>query len=173
MNLVLLISSFLILIGLFFTDELISIFASGFQGETLEAAVLLTRFSLIGIYFTLFIRILTAYLNYHKQFGIPNLIGIPMSLTVITSIFLSYHFYNISILAIGYISGLLFQFLILVVLSIKHNFRYVPRLKLSDKHLKIYYLLLSPLFWVHLLHNSISLLTAHLPLKLQKAQYPL
>jgi len=51
-NILLLICTVLILFGLIFTEQLVKVFALGFEGEILDLAVSFTRVSLLGIYFS-------------------------------------------------------------------------------------------------------------------------
>ena len=47
----------IIVFGLLFTDYIVKIFASGFEGDTLALAIKFTRISIFGIYFTCLINI--------------------------------------------------------------------------------------------------------------------
>lgn len=135
-NTLIVICTFIIIAGVVFAEGLVKVFASGFEGEVLRIAVLFTRITLVGIYFTILIRILSGYLNYKKYFAVPNLLGIPMSLIVILSIYLSYQLGMLEILAYGYVVALAVQFMILVFFSYKKNYRYKPVLNMKDEHIK-------------------------------------
>lgn len=135
-NTLLIFCTFIILTGFIFAEAIVKVFASGFEGEVLETAVLFTRITIVGIYFTILIRILSGYLNYKKYFAVPNLLGIPMSLIVILSIYLSYQLGIVEILAYGYVIALLIQFIILIFFSYKKNFRYKPVFNPKDEDLR-------------------------------------
>ncbi|PRO65337.1 murein biosynthesis integral membrane protein MurJ [Alkalicoccus urumqiensis] len=119
-----------------FAEPLVLVFASGFTGETLELAVYFTRVTLVGIYFTIFIRILSAYLNYQQLFAVPNLLGIPMSLIVITSIVLSAEFDMPELLAYGFVAALFVQWLILLGFSFAKKFKWKLVLDPKDPELR-------------------------------------
>jgi putative peptidoglycan lipid II flippase len=135
-NVLLVFSSIIILLGLLFTEPVVKVFASGFEGETLATAVYFTRITLLGIYFTIFIRILSAYLNYQKLFAVPNLLGIPMSLIVIASIITASETGNPSLLAYGLVAALAVQWLILLFFSYRKSFRYQKVFDLKDENLR-------------------------------------
>lgn len=143
-NTLLLLCTFIILAGFIFAEAIVKVFASGFEGEVLETAVLFTRITIVGIYFTILIRILSGYLNYKKYFAVPNLLGIPMSLIVILSIYLSYQLGVVEILAYGYVAALLVQFLILMFFSYKKSYRYKPVFNLKDEHIRNMFVLAIP-----------------------------
>ncbi|MBA2173745.1 murein biosynthesis integral membrane protein MurJ [Halobacillus locisalis] len=129
-------STFVLVLGWVFTEPLVRVFAKGFEGDILQLAITFTRWSLFGIYFTILIRILSAYLNYHKQFAVPNLIGIPMSLVVILSIYISFVFDFAVLLAAGYVVGLAVQLVMLTLYAYKHHFRYRWQLDFRNQYMK-------------------------------------
>ena len=51
-NILMVLCTFIVVFGLFFTEPLVKLFASGFQGENLVLAVQFTKIGLIGMYFT-------------------------------------------------------------------------------------------------------------------------
>ncbi|WP_010531396.1 murein biosynthesis integral membrane protein MurJ [Lentibacillus jeotgali] len=122
--------------ALVFTEPIVNVFASGFSGGNLNIAVLLTRITIIGIYFTLVIRILSAYLNYKKLFNVPALIGLPMNAVLILSIIFSYQLDLVIIMGIGYVTALFVQLLLLLYFSFKKGYRYKPAFDLKDTDLK-------------------------------------
>lgn len=134
----------IIILGLVFAGPIVRVFASGFEGSVFDTAVLFTRITLVGIYFTILIRILSAYLNYRKYFAVPNLLGIPMSIIVILSIILSDRTNTAEILAYGYVAALFVQFIILLIFSYRKQFRYRPVLNIKDEHMKTMLILAVP-----------------------------
>ncbi|TVT27275.1 murein biosynthesis integral membrane protein MurJ [Salinicoccus cyprini] len=126
----------IVILALIFTEYLVKVFAIGFEGETLALAVLFTRFSIFGIYFTIIIRILSAYLNYNKIFAVPSLIGIPMNFVLIAAIIISSRTDWILVLAIANVTALFVQFLIIIFFSHRHAFRFKPIFKPKDRHIK-------------------------------------
>ncbi len=129
-NILLLLCTALISIAVILSPLLVRIFASGFKGDTYTLAVSLTRITLIGIYFSVLMRILTGYLHVKGSYIIPGLTGIPFNIIVIISIILSRH--SIYILAAGTLLAMLSEFLMIVYASYKAGYRYIPVLDLKD-----------------------------------------
>lgn len=134
-NSLIIISTVIVVFSLLFTEQLVRLFASGFNGETLLIAILFTRVGLIGIYFTGLIFIFSSYLQLKGNYIIPALIGFPMNLIIILSIFLSCQT-NIMVLAIGSVTATAFQFLFLLPFIHKKGYRYKFILNIKDKHIK-------------------------------------
>jgi len=133
-NILIILSSIIIIIGLIYTSLIVKVFASGFEGETLNLAVKFTRISLIGIFFTVLVPLFIGFLQIKGNYNIPALIGFPMNLIVIISILISP--YNIYYLAIGVVVANVAQLLLLVPFVLKKGFRYQPLVYMNDKHIK-------------------------------------
>jgi len=99
-NILLLICTVLILFGLIFTEQLVKVFALGFEGEILDLAVSFTRVSLLGIYFSALNTVFNAFLQVKGNFAAPAAIGFPYNFCIIISIILSAKG-NLIILAFG------------------------------------------------------------------------
>ncbi len=125
----------MVAVVLLFTQPLVKLFASGFSGETLQLAVSSTRISILGIYFIVVRDIFAAYLKIHDNYLIPALIGFPMNLIIICSLFLGSKT-NIYVLAIGSVLATAFQLLLLLPLIKKTGYKYQPFLRLNEKHIK-------------------------------------
>ncbi|MBP2005775.1 murein biosynthesis integral membrane protein MurJ [Halobacillus andaensis] len=153
MNVLLVFCSLIVAAGLFFTEPIVKVFASGFEGETLQTAVGFTRVTIVGIYFTVLIRILSAYLNYKRYFAVPNLLGIPMSIIVILSIMISYQLNVVELLSFGYVAALLVQFLILLFFSYKKGYQYKPTFDMKDEHIRKMLVLAVPVILGSMVHQ--------------------
>jgi len=125
-----------VILALTFTEYLVKIFAIGFEGETLALAAMFTRFSIFGIYFTIVIRILSAYLNYKQVFAVPSLIGIPMNFVLVGAIILSSRMEWLYILAAANVLALFVQFLIIVFFAYRHSFRFQPVFDPKDRNIR-------------------------------------
>ncbi|WP_431800857.1 murein biosynthesis integral membrane protein MurJ [Halobacillus andaensis] len=152
-NVLLAFCTLIVAAGLFFTEPIVKVFASGFEGATLQTAVTFTRITILGIYFTIFIRVLSAYLNYKKYFAVPNLLGIPMSIIVILSIMISYQLNVVDLLAFGFVTALFVQLLILLLFAYKKGYHYKTTFDLKDEHLKKMLLLAVPVILGSMVHQ--------------------
>lgn len=155
-NILMLISTFFILFALFFTEPIVKIFASGFQGETLALAILFTRISLVGIYFSALTYVFSSFLRMKKNFIMPAFIGVPFNLVSILAMALSVK-YNILILAIGSVLAIAFQLVLLIPGAIKKGYRYSLTFDIKDTHIKkALYLSIPVMFGVSI--NQINVL---------------
>jgi putative peptidoglycan lipid II flippase len=129
-NIVLLLSTFLVVAMLAFPVQIVKVFASGFEGETLKIAVDFTRISAFSIYFTALVFVFNSYLEVNKRFFATMLSGLPLNLLIILFIFLSYEI-NFYLLSIGSVLAVAVQFLFLVPAirksGYKHRFVVAPR----------------------------------------------
>ncbi|XJS10995.1 murein biosynthesis integral membrane protein MurJ [Aerococcaceae bacterium WGS1372] len=128
-------SGILYLVSFIFTPQFVRVFASGFNEETVNIAIQLTRISVISVFFTGLIALSTAYLQIKDNFIIPALIGFPLNVTIIASIYLSTQTSYI-VLAIGFVIATASQLLIMIPGIYKTGFRYRLTIDLQDSDLR-------------------------------------
>lgn len=133
-NLLLLICTIIIASCLLFTDQIVKIFASGFEGETFLLTVQFTKINLFAMYFIGFVSIFSGYLQLKGNYIIPAIIGLPLNIIIIISIVLSTKF-NILVLAIGFVVAAAIQVILMVPFIKKKGYIYKSRLNLKDKHI--------------------------------------
>src|SRR5690606_6796217 len=75
--------------GLVFTKPFVRVLASGSCGESLELTIRFARISIFAIYFTGLIGIFSGYLRLNNSYLVPNVIGFPMNIIIILSLFIS------------------------------------------------------------------------------------
>jgi putative peptidoglycan lipid II flippase len=134
-NFLILICTLIVLIGVFFTEPIVKLFASGFEGETLQLAVTFTRISIFGVYFTGLCSIFTSYLQIQKNFTVPAFIGFPFNIIIILSIILSSKG-NVLLLSIGMLLAIASQLIFLLPFAYKKGYRYAFVLDRKDPSLK-------------------------------------
>jgi putative peptidoglycan lipid II flippase len=134
-NILLIMCTGIIVFGLLFTDQIVKIFASGFEGDTLVLAVKFTRISLLGIYFTGLLSVFKGFLQLKENYVVPALIGFPMSFFIILSILLSSKT-NILVLAIGSVIATASQLALLVPFVRKAGYRYKFVLDTKDEYIR-------------------------------------
>ncbi|MGI6423719.1 MAG: murein biosynthesis integral membrane protein MurJ [Tepidanaerobacteraceae bacterium] len=124
----------IVILGILFTGQIVKLFASGFEHDTLILAVQFTRISLVGIYFTGLIHILGSFLRIKGNYSIPALIGFPYNLIIILFIFLSSKS-DVWVLAVGSLIALAVQFGLLVPFAHKQGYRYKFKIDLKDEYI--------------------------------------
>lgn len=133
-NMLLIICSIIVLVGLLYTKQIVKIFASGFSGDNLALTVRFTRISLFAIYFTGIVSIFTGYLQIKNNYIIPALIGLPLNFFAIISIVLSQRT-NVLVLSIGFVIATASQVILMVPYMRKNKYKYRVKLDIKDKNL--------------------------------------
>ncbi|WP_289293175.1 murein biosynthesis integral membrane protein MurJ [Romboutsia ilealis] len=134
-NIVIAICIVLAILGFIFTEQLVKVFAMGFEGQTLKIAIDFTRITIIGIVFTGLSYVMTAYLHIKNNFTVPGLISVPKNIIIIASIILSVK-YNPYIMIWGTLIGISTEFLFQLPFAIKGGYKYQPYINIRDKYIK-------------------------------------
>lgn len=151
LNILLMISFFIIFIVLVFTDKIVWLFASGFDNETIEVAVFFTRICIISIIPFSLVYIFSAYLQSKSKFYVMTLIGLPLNMITILSIYLSSKI-NIYYLPIGSVLAIFSQLIFLIPIAIKNQYSYSFKTTLKSSYVKKVFILSLPV----ILGTSIS-----------------
>ena len=124
------------ILGLFFTDSIVKVFASGFTGDVLEIAIQFTRISLLGIVFTGLMSILNGYLQVNNHFYTAPIAAFVMNITTIISIAISSKTDPI-LLAVGALLSTILQFLVVYFITKKSDYTHKWRIDFKDENIKI------------------------------------
>lgn len=144
LSLVFLISTGLVLICQVYTENIVKIFAMGFEGETLELAVNFTRLSIFSIYFVTLGYVFKGFLQIKNKFIASTLTGYPLNIIIILSIAISFWTSNI-ILAVGSLVAIASQLFILIPASYKEGFRFKFTIDFRDDFIKQMLILAIPM----------------------------
>lgn len=134
-NILLLISTVLVVVGLIFTEPIVKLFASGFEGQTLAMAIRFTKLSLVGIYFTGTTYIYSAYLQLNNRFLTPALIGVPYNIIIIIAIAISAN-QDPLFLIVGSVLATASQLFILIPSIKRSGYSHIFKINFKDEHLK-------------------------------------
>lgn len=134
-NILIILCTIIIIVCFLFTEQIVKIFASGFEGETLALTVQFTKISLFAMYFTVIVSIFSGYLQIKNNYIAPALIGVPLNIVVIISIILSYKI-NVLFLAIGFVIASASQIPILIHYIKRNKYKYKLVFDLKDKNIK-------------------------------------
>lgn len=135
MNVLLIISTFIVALVFQFTEQTVLIFASGFEDKTLQLAVNFTRISIFSIYFSGIIFLFTSYLQSKNRFISTGLMTVPLNIVTIVSIFIGAK-YNLNYLALGGIAATFFQLLLILIDIKKSDYSYKLYFNIKDKNIK-------------------------------------
>ena len=134
-NVVLLLCTVIVVGGLIFTRPIVRVFASGFSGEILELTIRFARISIFAIYFTGLIGIFSGYLRLNNSYLVPNLIGFPMNIVIILSLFISSKT-SVYVLLVGTLLARVAECLFMVPFARRKGYRFQPVLNFRDENLK-------------------------------------
>lgn len=134
-NFLILLCSLFFVAGMFFTRQIVLLFASGFTGDTLNLAVKFTRITFVGVYFSGLTYICTSFLQVNNNFFIPSITGFPFNIAIIASIILSSKL-DIIILAYGIVVAMALHFLILVPFVFREGYKHRFVLNYNDENIR-------------------------------------
>jgi len=142
-NILLLLSTIIVVFVLIFTQSVVKLFASGFSGETLGLAVRFTRITVFGVYFTAVLNVFSGYLRVHEHYLAPVFISLPMNLVIIASLFLSAET-HVYVIAFGSLLAIASQLLFLIPFLRKAGYQYRLVVDWKDKYLRDMFLVALP-----------------------------
>lgn len=133
LNVVLVISTALAVLGMVFTRPIVSLIAMGFKGEVLELAVGFTRITFPMIIFIGMCQIFISFLQANNEFALPALIGIPNNMIIIAVLLLSDMVGSYG-LVFGTLVGSVVQLAVLLPGVFKKDYRYSTTLNFKDPY---------------------------------------
>lgn len=142
-NIIILLCTVIIAIGLLFTEEIVKLFAVGFTNEVFKITVQFVKIVMIGIVFTGLSYVMTSYLQLKNNFTIPGLIAIPKNIIIIISIILSVKLGAFTMIW-GYLLAMLSEFLFQLPFAMKNGYKYSTYINIKDKYIKNTVYLLGP-----------------------------
>lgn len=144
MCIIIILCTLIVFIGIVFTEQIVRIFASGFQGETLVLAIKFTRLSIFSIYFMGIISIFTDYLRMKGKYVAPSIVVIFPNFILVILIIVSYYS-DVIILAMSTLIVAFINLLLLLPIVRKNGFKYKWYYKFKDENIKKMVLLALPL----------------------------
>ena len=142
-NIVIAICILLAILGFIFTEEIVKVFAMGFEGQVLKITIYFTRITVAGIVFTGLSYVMSAYLQVKNNFIISGLKTLPKNIIIIISIMISAH-YNPYIMIWGALIGSIIEFLFQFPFAIKKGYRYQPYINIKEEYIKKMLWLIGP-----------------------------
>lgn len=138
-NLLFVLSLMTVLIGIVFSNEITTIFASGFSGETAKLTSYFIRITFSYVLFSSIAGILDAYMQYKGFFLKPIISGYFQNVGVIIIVIISAytsHYY----LAFGLLVGSFFRLLYISISAHKSGYHYFLNFSLGEPIRKIVYM---------------------------------
>jgi putative peptidoglycan lipid II flippase len=131
LNILLIVSVLISIIGIIFSDQIIAVMASGFAGETARLSSFFIKVLFSYVIFSSTAGVMESYLQY-KGIFLPQIIsGYFVSLCTIAAIIISAntsHYY----LAFGMLIGYACRLMVITIITMRSQFQYSPIVKLDD-----------------------------------------
>jgi putative peptidoglycan lipid II flippase len=143
MNILMLVSLVLCIIGWIFTPEIVKVIAFNYKGNARELTVYLTKISIINILFLSLNSGYTAVLQTLDDFIAPALVGIIANIPIILYVLMG-NKYGIVGLTIATMIGNGLQILIQLPWLIKNKYRYSFKINFKDTRIKKMLVLIAP-----------------------------
>ena len=134
-NLVILACIVLSVLGFVFTEQIVKMFAVGYEGEALTVAINFTRITILGIVFTGISYVMTSYLQIKNDFVMPGLSSVPKNIIIIVATILSMK-YGPYLMIWGTLVGMASEFLFQLHFAIKRGYKYLPIIDVKDEYIK-------------------------------------
>lgn len=145
MTMVFLLSVSIFGVFLLFDRPIVRLFALGFEGETLEMAVILSRIMMVSIVFIGVYFILQGFLQIHGSFFAVGMVSVPLNIAVVASILFSKP-ESYKLLGWGVVAGYAASFLMLYIAAKRHKYTFKPCFNFRDKNIRRLMLLVLPIF---------------------------
>lgn len=133
LNILLIICTVIITLIFPFTNQIVRIFASGFDEKTILLTSAFTKVSTFAIYFSGLIALFTGYLQIKGDYAIPALIGLPLNVFIVISIVLSSEI-NVHFLSFGFVIATAAQLVFMIPSIRKNKFKYKKTFDFRNKH---------------------------------------
>ncbi len=155
-NILSLISIFIIILGLIFTKEIVNVFVPNFTADKVELTIFLTRITLLNIILLCINACFASILQVCEDFVMPALLGIFFNFPIIAYLLL---FNNVSIvgLAIANVIGNLFRVIVQIPSLYKNGYRINFYIDFKDEKLRSMIILIIPVI-IGAGANSINML---------------
>jgi putative peptidoglycan lipid II flippase len=155
-NILSILSIFVIILGLIFTKEIVNIFVPNFSNEQMELTIFLTRITLINIIFLCINACFASILQVCEDFIIPSLLGLFFNFPIIIYLIL---FKDVSVvgLAVANVLGNLLRVIVQIPSLYKQGYKIKFFIDLKDEKFKIMMVLIIPVI-IGAGANSINML---------------
>ncbi len=134
----------LTILGLIFTQPLVKIFASGFEGETLRLTIKFTRLGLLTLSIIAVASVIRSYLQYYEKFGVSVSQGLVMNMIIIVFMILASRG-KPNLLGYGIFFAMAGQYIIYMPSMIRLDYKHKMNWELKDPAVKEFVYLMIPI----------------------------
>lgn len=145
-NILLIISLIITIVGIMFPGLLVNLFAHGFTGETYKITVQFTRILMPSVIVIALMSVAGSYLQLKEDFLPISYVSIPNNLIIIASIFIAFYENKPYILAFGTTLGMISQLIYYCPFMKKNGYKHSFKLDIKDKYIKKVLKMVGPVF---------------------------
>lgn len=135
-NIIVLISLILVIIGEIYTGQIIKILAPGFKGQTYESTLRLVKIILPSMVFMGIIYCFVGILTSFKELIITSALSIPLHLSIIFALIFIYPSKGLEYSVLVVLFGSLLQVLMFIPKLIKNDYRYTFNFNFKNSYIK-------------------------------------
>lgn len=130
-------ATILFFVGMFFTEGLVKVFASGFDVKAFNLTVQFLKISIFSLYFVGLVHLYSSFLQVQGKYIVTLLIGFPLNIVTIIFIYLSSE-YDVLFLAVGTVIAVLAQVILLIPFVLKNssNKKSLINFNFNDENIK-------------------------------------
>lgn len=147
-NMMLLLSGIITVIGILVAPLLVKFFADGYTGEKYDLTVRITTIMMPSLIFICLTYIFVAFLQANSSFVIPSIISLPANIIMLIFMFIGFERYGIIGLTIVTVMGWVLQWLIQMPFAIKNHYKYKFYLDFKDSDLRHFLKIIVPIIFV-------------------------
>lgn len=144
-NVIAVLSVFLVILYWIFPEQIINLFVSGFNEENFQLAVSMSKIMVLAMIFMAVSCVLQGYLQANGCFYLVGMMTIPTNLIMAFTIMLS-DAEHLEIMIWGTVLAYAIYLPYFFIPAYKKGFRYVPYIKLKDEYLKKLLTMIIPIF---------------------------
>lgn len=137
----------LAILGVFwlFDEQIVRAFAVGFEGETFDSAVMLSKIMMISILFIGVYFVIQGYLQVYGSFFAVGMVSVPLNIFVVLSILLSdkEHY---AMLGWGVVAGYAASWLMLYIAAKRKGYSFRPCIQFRDPNIRHLVMMVIPIF---------------------------
>lgn len=146
LNAVMVLAALVVIIFLLFRNEVVYLFAAGFEDETFNLTVTLSSISIFAILFMSVLYVLQGFLQANNRFYLVAVFMVPVNLIIAVGIGMSYYYSNKLLMAGAIVVAYALVIPVFWLQSRKSGFRYIPYLNVKDTYLQKTILAVLPIF---------------------------
>lgn len=144
-NIVVLIMTVFAILGIIFTEQIVSFYVPGYTGYRYELTVFMVRFAMVTIIPSIMAAVFRGFLNANDNFYPQNLQGFILNTLSIITLFIAHRTGKDIVLAVGLMLAISLQYFLYIPAVKKQDFHYDFRIDFKDPYVRRLLILAIPI----------------------------